>query len=95
MKTITLNSNNISAYTFDDAHDLVATGENITCPHFIIGDLNSTNATIHTGVTPPADWQGGRYTFDGTTWAEVAGWVDPKVAQVAELQAQMDALNAA
>ena len=93
MKTITFNSNNVSAYTFDDDHDLVTTTENITCPHFIIGDLNSTNATIHSGVTPPADWQGGRYTFDGTTWAEVAGWVDQKAAQIAELQAQIDALN--
>ena len=77
MKTITFNSNNVSAYTFDDAHDLVATTESITCPHFVIGDLNSTNATIHTSVTPPADWMGGRYTFDGATWVEVEGWVDP------------------
>jgi hypothetical protein len=36
---------------------------------------------------------GGRYTFDGT-WAEVEGWVDPKVAEIARLQAQIDALNA-
>jgi hypothetical protein len=90
MKTITFNSNNVSAYTFDDDHDLVATTTNITCPHFIIGDLNSTNATIHTGVTPPADWMGGRYTFDGTTWTEVDGWVDPAV-----LQAEMEAEQAA
>tara|TARA_R110002096_G_scaffold291497_1_gene485708 strand:+ start:484 stop:738 length:255 start_codon:yes stop_codon:yes gene_type:complete len=77
MKTITFNSNNVSAYTFDDALDLVATTENIACSHFIIGDLNSTNATIHTSVTPPADWMGGRYTFDGNTWTAVEGWVDP------------------
>ena len=36
---------------------------------------------------------GGRYTFDGT-WTEVEGWVDPKVAEIARLQAQIDALNA-
>jgi len=77
MKTITDNTTNISKYIFDDAHDLVATTENITCPHFIIGDMNSTNATITEGVTPPADWMGCRYTFDGTTWTEVDGWVDP------------------
>jgi|TARA_R110002096_G_scaffold664_3_gene3916 hypothetical protein len=77
MKTITFNSNNVSAYTFHDEHGLVATAENITCPHFIIGDLNLTNSTIHEGVTPPADWMGGRYTFDGTTWTAVEGWVDP------------------
>lgn len=81
MQTITFNSNNISAYIFDDAHSLVATTENITCPHFIIGDMNTTNATIHTGVTPPTDWQGCRYTFDGTAWAEVEGWVDPNLPE--------------
>ena len=94
MKTITLNSNNVSAYTFEDSDSVVSTADNITCPHFIIGDMNSSNATIHTGATPPADWQGGRYTFDGTTWAEVAGWVDPKVAEIARLQAEIDALSA-
>jgi len=95
MQTITFNSNNVSAYTFDDVHSLVSTADNITCPHFIIGDMNSSNATIHTGATPPADWQGGRYTFDGTTWAELAGWVDPKVAEIARLRLEIDALNAA
>jgi len=94
MQTITFNSNNVSAYTFDDEHSLISTAENITCPHFIIGDMNSSNATIHTGATPPADWQGGRYTFDGTTWAELAGWVDPKVAEIARLRLEIDALNA-
>ena len=94
MQTITFNSNNVSAYTFDDAYSLVSSADSITCPHFIIGDLNSSNATIHTGVTPPADWQGGRYTFDGTTWAELAGWVDPKVAEIDRLQAEIDALAA-
>ena len=94
MQTITFNSNNVSAYKFDDEHSLISTAENITCPHFIIGDMNSSNATIHTGATPPADWQGGRYTFDGTTWAELAGWVDPKVAEIARLRLEIDALNA-
>ena len=94
MQTITFNSNNISAYQFDDDTSLVSTADNIVYPEFIIGDMNSTNATIHTGVTPPVDWQGGRYTFDGTTWAEVAGWVDPRISEIARLQAEIDALNA-
>jgi len=94
MQTITFNSNNVSAYTFDDAHTLTASADSITTPTFIIGDMNSSNATIHTGTTPPADWQGNRYTFDGTTWAEVTGWVDPKVAEIARLRLEIDALNA-
>ena len=95
MQTITFNSNNVSAYKFDDAISVVASADNITTPSFVIGDMNSSNATIHTGATLPADWQGGRYTFDGTTWAELAGWVDPKVAEIARLRLEIDALNAA
>jgi hypothetical protein len=94
MKTITFNSNNVSAYMFDDADNIVATTENTTCPNFVIGDLNSTNSTIHIGTTPPADWMGGRYTFDGTTWTEVDGWVDPAVLQ-AEWEAEAAAAEAA
>ena len=94
MKTITFNSSNVSAYTFEDSHSVVSTADNITCQNFIIGDMNSSNATIHTDATPPDDWQGGRYTYDGTTWAEVAGWEDPKVAEIARLQAEIDALSA-
>ena len=94
MKTITLNSNNVSVYTFEDSDSVVSTASNITCQQFIIGDMNSSNATIHTDATPPDNWQGGRYTYDGTTWAEVAGWEDPKVAEIARLQAEIDALAA-
>ena len=92
MQTIT-NSSGVSAYIFDDSTAIEVTDTNIVCPEFIVGDLNSTNSSVHTGVTPPADWMGGRYTFDGA-WAEVEGWVDPKVAEIARLQAQIDALNA-
>ena len=77
MKTITFNDSTISAYIFEDGDTLTATAENITCPNFIIGDLNSSNATIHTGVTPPEDWQGGKYFFDGTNWTANGDWTDP------------------
>jgi len=94
MKTITFNDSSISAYIFDDEAAIEVTGTNIVCPDFVIGDLNSTNSTLYTGVTPPADWVGGRYTFSDGAWTEVEGWVDPKVAEIARLQAQIDALNA-
>tara|TARA_R110000744_G_scaffold13871_1_gene39979 strand:- start:10 stop:324 length:315 start_codon:yes stop_codon:yes gene_type:complete len=102
-KTITRKSNNVSVFVLhDDATvDLAATpnatvrGNTGGKVDFDIGDMNSGNATLHTDVTAPADWQGNRYEFDGTTWTEVAGWVDPKVAEIARLQGQIDALNAA
>jgi len=77
MKTIIETSTNISKYIFDDAHDLVVTAENITCPHFIIGDMNSSNATIVEGVTPPADWVGCKYTYADSTWTVNPDYVEP------------------
>jgi hypothetical protein len=94
MQTITFNDSNISAYIFEDEHSLTATAENITCPHFIIGDMNSNNATITTGVTSPADWQGGKYLFDGTDWTENADWTDPTLAEIASLQERIAELQA-
>ena len=94
MQTITNNTGNVSVYTFADDATLTSSTDNITTPSFIIGDMNSGNSTIHTGVTAPDGWQGGKHTFDGTSWGNVAGWADPKVAQIAALQAQIDALNA-
>jgi len=93
MQTITFNDSNKSTYIFEDADTLTATAENITTPNFIIGDMNSSNATIHTGVTPPEDWQGGKYLFDGTSWTSNENWTDPKEARIAELKAELDELE--
>jgi len=94
MQTITFNSGNVSTYKFADDATITATADNITTPDFIIGDMNSSNSTIHTGVTIPDGWKGGKHTFDGTSWGAVDGWVDPVTVEIAALQAQIDALNA-
>ena len=94
MQTITFNNNNLSAYTFEDADTLTATAESITTPKFIIGDMNSSNATIHTGVTPPEDWQGGKYLFDGSSWSANGAWTDPKEKEIAKLEAELAELKA-
>jgi len=99
MKTLTFNENNHSPYIFADDKSVVVEAHRITVgdaddPDFYIGDMNSSNATLHLDVTPPDDWEGNRYTFNGSAWTAIEGWVDPKVAQIAELQAQIDALNA-
>ena len=98
-KTLTFNDTGRSPYLFDDAKNVTMGADKITVgedanPDFYIGDMNSGNATLHESVTGPADWQGNRYTFDGSDWTEVDGWVDPKVAEIARLQAQIDALEA-
>jgi hypothetical protein len=99
MKTLTFNDTGRSPYIFRNDKSVVVAADKITVgdepsPDFYIGDMNSSNATLHLEVTPPEDWEGNRYTFDGSDWAAIAGWVDPKVARIAELQAQIDALNA-
>ena len=101
-KTITRKSNNVSVFVLhDDATvDLAATpnatvrGNTGGHVDFDIGDLNSSNATVHEGATAPADWKGNRYTFDGTSWTEVDGWVDPAQAEIDSLEAEVTRLKA-
>ena len=82
MQTITFKDSNISAYIFEDNPTIIVTAENITCPNFIIGDLNSSNAAVYTGVTPPEDWAGSKYLFDGTIWTENPDYVEPEEEEI-------------
>ena len=82
MKTIVDNATNTSRYLFADDKAVTMGADTITVgdpAEFIIGDLNSSNATLIEGVVEPADWYGCKYTHDGTAWAEVEGWVDPRL----------------
>tara|TARA_R110000824_G_C15114004_1_gene667389 strand:- start:174 stop:473 length:300 start_codon:yes stop_codon:yes gene_type:complete len=97
-KTITFNASNISAYLYDNDVPIVVESNRLVVGNpaeLHIGDMHSGNATVHENVTAPADWYGGKYLFDGTTWTEKPNWVHPKVAEIARLQAQIDALQAA
>ena len=84
MKTIVENSTNLSKYLFEDDMPLNIGSEEIAVGdpanlEFYIGDLNSSNCTLHENVTnAPADWIGNKYTFDGTTWTQDSNWVDPE-----------------
>ena len=75
MQTITDdNDSNISVFMFEDDVALIIDHDRIICPGFVIGDLNSSNSTHHTGVTPPEDWDNCKYCFDGTTWTANPNW---------------------
>lgn len=84
MKTIVQNSTNLSKYLFEDDMPLNIGSEEIAVGDpanlkFYIGDLNSSNCTLHENITnAPADWIGNKYTFDGTTWTQDSNWVDPE-----------------
>ena len=77
MQTITFKESNISVFSFEDNPTIIVTAENITCPNFVIGDMNSSNAAVYTGVTLPGDWAGEKYFFDGTTWTANPNYVAP------------------
>ena len=76
MQTITSINTNASVFIFEDNDEVTINSNNIVCPEFIIEDMNSSNATIHTGVTIPEDWVGGKYFFDGTNWTVNESWVE-------------------
>lgn len=84
MKTIVDNATNTSRYLFADDKAITMSADSVTVgdpAEFIISDLNSSNATLIEGVVEPADWYGTKYTHDGTAWAEVEGWVDPRLEE--------------
>lgn len=81
MKTIVETSTNLSKYLLTDDISVTLTSDNITVgdpAQFIIGDMSSGTATLHTDVTnSPDDWRGNKYKFDGTTWEANPDWIDP------------------
>lgn len=81
MKTIVETATGLSKYLLDDSVTITVNSDHIVVgdpAQFVIGDLNSSNATITENVTnAPSDWTGNKYTFDGTTWTLNLDWVDP------------------
>ena len=87
MQTITNSHTHKSLFIFEDNDEVIINSNNIVCPEFIIGDMNSSNTEIHSGVTPPDDWVGSKYLLqivynaDGTetlTWSANPDWVEPE-----------------
>lgn len=77
MKTLTENTK--SLYIFEDDKYLDLAGNDIIVGspvEFVIANLGADASTLHTNVTPPEDWSGGKYFFDGTTWTLNSEWVE-------------------
>ena len=80
MKTIT-RLDKISLYLLED-DEVVSITENNT----IIGDpvsntiwdCNNSNVILYKNVaTPPEDWIGHKYLYNGTKWSENSNYVEP------------------
>ena len=90
MKTIVDNGNNQSIYLLEDDEvlNVKATKIEIGDPIEInIFDYNSTNTTVHENVTPPADWNGRKYIFDGTDWSLNEDYEEPRSEELGNLYA--------
>ena len=82
-KTIVENSTKVSKYLFADDKEVSMASDKITVGSdpvdFHIGDLNSSNATLHSDVSnAPSDWYGNKYKFDGSSWSANSAFVDPR-----------------
>ena len=70
MQTIVWKENNISIYLYEDSKTITIGNENTkifdgdTLERLIL-DVNSDNATLHTGVDAKSDYWGWKYKHDG------------------------------
>ena len=87
MQTITSINTNASVFIFEDNDEVTINSNNIVCPEFIIGYMNSSNAEVHSGVTPPDDWARNKYLLkivynadetETLTWSANPDWVEPE-----------------
>lgn len=73
MQVITETSSNLAKYIFDDVDSVQLKTSHINTPNFRICDLNSSLATLSSGVTTvPEDFKGNHYTYDGSTWVKTS-----------------------
>jgi len=87
MKTIIENATSESLYIFDDGKIINILDSKMTVGEpveLMILDCNSTNVSLVENVNPPEDWEGRKYTFDGTTWTVTQEWIDANTEEVSQ-----------
>ena len=83
MKTIIENATNCSKYLFADDKqvtvkaDCIEVGDTDSLD-FIIGYMNSANATLIEDVAEPDDWFGCKYNYVDDAWELCPDWIDPR-----------------
>ena len=82
MKTIVQNGTNISKFIFDNDKRVIMGETQIEIGpaeklELIVACHSKNDCTVHTDVTPPDDWTGNKYCFDGTSWSENSDYEEP------------------
>lgn len=77
MQTIIEKFTGVSRFIFEDDAEIILTDTSVITPLFIVGDISRHDVVIVKNVTPPEDWQCGRYQYSVNGWTEVFGWVEP------------------
>lgn len=77
MQTIVWKENNVSIYLHENSKTITISEEDTkifdgNTLERVILDVNSNNATLHTGVDEKTTWWGYRYKYDGSTWSDNA-----------------------
>lgn len=73
MKTLINLENLVSLYLFEEDEQVVLTDTNTvvgSAQKVIIGDCNSSNSRVYSGVTAPEDWVAWKYMFIEGQWVD-------------------------
>lgn len=68
MQTIVEIGTNLSKYIIEDDVLVVLEDNRTLVGDLIVCDLNISNAVLYSGVTPPSNWGGNKYRYDGSKW---------------------------
>ena len=93
-KIIVRNADNTVPYQFGDDVEITMEAETITTPDFIIADLNSSTATLVTGVTGKAEFRGNKFKWVSDDWANNDDWVDPLEVDITRAEEEVTRLKA-
>ena len=81
MKILKLNADNLVIDVFED-DEVLDVQENKTLVgnpvHMVHSNIDTSNSTIVTDVTPPSDYANGRYMYSDGTWTANESWRDPE-----------------
>ena len=92
MKTLVDINTYISLYLFDDSETILLLEDRVIVGNpvqFVIADLKSSNTFVFENVTPPQDWCGRKYAYDGNAWTLNSDFID---SQIDNNQQQMQIL---